>query len=104
MIDDISSGSIRTKIGEAHVVENMKESNIWIGGEGNGGVILKEVHLGRDSLVAAAMVLNLLSSVEKSINEIIAEIPEYVFVKDKITLNDTKDFDFYVTACRMSFS
>ena len=40
------------------------------------------------------MVLNLLSSVEKSINEIIAEIPEYVFVKDKITLNDTKDFDF----------
>ncbi|HIC83566.1 MAG TPA: phosphoglucosamine mutase [Candidatus Marinimicrobia bacterium] len=98
MIDDFlaiySISSNRTKIGEAHVVENMKESNIWIGGEGNGGVILKEVHLGRDSLVAAAMVLNLLSSVEKSINEIIAEIPEYVFVKDKITLNDTKDFDF----------
>ena len=28
MIDDISSGSIRTKIGEAHVVEKMKELNI----------------------------------------------------------------------------
>ena len=94
MIDDISSGSIRTKIGEAHVVEKMKELNIAIGGEGNGGVILKEVHLGRDSLVAAAIVLTLLSATNQSINEIIAEIPEYVFVKDKITLNDSKDVDF----------
>ena len=94
MIDDISSGSIRTKIGEAHVVEKMKELNISIGGEGNGGVILKEVHLGRDSLVAAAIVLTLLSATNQSINEIIAEIPEYVFIKDKITLNDSKDFDF----------
>ena len=94
MIDDISSGSIRTKIGEAHVVEKMKELNISIGGEGNGGVILKEVHLGRDSLVAAAIVLTLLSATNQSINEIIAEIPEYVFVKDKITLNDSKDVDF----------
>jgi len=94
MIDNISSGSIRTKIGEAHVVQKMKELNISIGGEGNGGVILEEVHLGRDSLVAAAMVLNLLDSTNQSINEIIAEIPEYVFIKDKITLNDSKDFDF----------
>ena len=94
MIDDISSGSIRTKIGEAHVVQKMKELNISIGGEGNGGVILEEVHLGRDSLVAVAMVLNLLDSTNQSINEIIAEIPEYVFLKDKITLNDSKAVDF----------
>ena len=94
MIDDISSGSIRTKIGEAHVVQKMKELNISIGGEGNGGVILEEVHLGRDSLVAVAMVLNLLDSTNQSINEIIAEIPEYVFLKDKITLSDSKNVDF----------
>ena len=94
MIDNISSGSIRTKIGEAHVVQKMKELNISIGGEGNGGVILEEVHLGRDSLVAVAMVLNLLDSTNQSINEIIAEIPEYVFLKDKITLSDSKNVDF----------
>ena len=94
MIDDISSGSIRTKIGEAHVVQKMKELNISIGGEGNGGVILEEVHLGRDSLVAVAMVLNLLDSTNQSINESIAEIPEYVFLKDKITLSDSKNVDF----------
>ena len=88
MIDDVSSGSIRTKIGEAHVVEKMKELNISIGGEGNGGVILKEVHLGRDSLVAIAMVLNLLSNDDKLMNEIISEIPQYVFIKDKINIDD----------------
>ncbi len=94
MIDNISSGSIRTKIGEAHIVQKMKELNISIGGEGNGGVILEEVHLGRDSLVAAAMVLNLLDATNQSINEISAEIPEYVFLKDKITLSDSKNVDF----------
>jgi len=97
MIDDVSSGSIRTKIGEAHVVEKMKELNISIGGEGNGGVILKEVHLGRDSLVAIAMVLNLLSNDDKLMNEIISEIPQYVFIKDKINIDDSIDFDSLAT-------
>ena len=97
MIDDVSSGSVRTKIGEAHVVEKMNELNISIGGEGNGGVILKEVHLGRDSLVAIAMVLNLLSNDDKSINEIISEIPEYILIKDKINIDDSIDFDSLAT-------
>ena len=97
MIDDVSSGSVRTKIGEAHVVEKMNELNISIGGEGNGGVILKEVHLGRDSLVAIAMVLNLLSKDDKSINEIISEIPEYILIKDKINIDDSIDFDSLAT-------
>ncbi|GIS41993.1 MAG: hypothetical protein Ct9H90mP15_00330 [Candidatus Neomarinimicrobiota bacterium] len=97
MIDSISSGSIRTKIGEAHVVEKMKELNIPIGGEGNGGVILNEVHLGRDSLVATALVLNLLSKENKSINDIIGEIPSYIFIKDKIEIDDSIDFDSLAT-------
>ena len=97
MIDSISSGSIRTKIGEAHVVEKMKELNIPIGGEGNGGVILNEVHLGRDSLVATALVLNLLSKENKSINDIIGEIPSYIFIKDKVELDDSVDFDSLAT-------
>ena len=97
MIDSISSGSIRTKIGEAYVVEKMKELNIPIGGEGNGGVILNEVHLGRDSLVATAMVLNLLSKEDKSINDIIGEIPSYIFIKDKVAIDDSIDFDSLAT-------
>ena len=93
MLDNITNKTIRTRIGEAHVVQKMNELNISIGGEGNGGVILKEVHLGRDSLVAASMILSLLSISGKSISDEIGSIPKYLMVKDKILLNSKIDFD-----------
>ena len=93
MLDNIADKTIRTKIGEAHVVKKMNELNIAIGGEGNGGVILKEVHLGRDSLVAISMILNLLSSSGKSISDEITNIPKYLMIKDKIHINSKIDFD-----------
>ena len=93
MIESIANETIRTRIGEAHVVQKMNELNIPIGGEGNGGVILEEVHLGRDSLVAISMVLSLLSSSGKSINDEISNIPQYLMIKDKIHIDDKIDFD-----------
>ena len=93
MLDNIADKTIRTKIGEAHVVKKMNELNISIGGEGNGGVILKEVHLGRDSLVAISMILNLLSSSGKSISDEITNIPKYLMIKDKIHIDSKIDFD-----------
>ena len=93
MIESIANETIRTRIGEAYVVQKMNELNIPIGGEGNGGVILEEVHLGRDSLVAISMVLSLLSSSEKSINDEISKIPQYLMIKDKIHIDDKIDFD-----------
>ena len=93
MLESIANETIRTKIGEAHVVQKMNELNIPIGGEGNGGVILKEVHLGRDSLVAISMILSLLSSSGKSISDEISNIPQYLMKKDKIPIDDKIDFD-----------
>ena len=93
MLDNIADKTIRTKIGEAHVVKKMNELNIEIGGEGNGGVILKEVHLGRDSLVAISMILNLLSLSGKSISDEISNIPKYLMIKDKIHIDSKIDFD-----------
>ena len=93
MLESIANETIRTKIGEAHVVQKMNELNIPIGGEGNGGVILKEVHLGRDSLVAISMILSLLSSSGKSISGEISNIPQYLMIKDKILIDDKIDFD-----------
>ena len=93
MLESIANETIRTKIGEAHVVQKMNELNIPIGGEGNGGVILKEVHLGRDSLVAISMILSLLSSPRKSISDEISNIPQYLMIKDKILIDDKIDFD-----------
>ena len=93
MIESIANETIRTRIGEAHVVQKMNELNIPIGGEGNGGVILEEVHLGRDSLVAISMILSLLSSSGKSISDEISNIPQYLMIKDKIHIDDKIDFD-----------
>ena len=48
-------------VGEVNVVEKMKEKNAVIGGEGNGGIILPDLHYGRDALVGIALFLTHLS-------------------------------------------
>ena len=82
----------RSSVGEINVVEKMKELGSSIGGEGNGGVILEESHLGRDSLVASALVLNHLAQSNIPFNKILDNIPRFIMIKDKINLKN--DFDF----------
>jgi phosphomannomutase len=62
----------------------MRETGAPIGGEGNGGVILTEVHLGRDAPIGAALVLQLLLEEKRSLSEIVAGLPRYAIVKDKL--------------------
>ena len=52
--------AVRAPVGEVNVAVRMRELGAAIGGEGNGGVILPEVHLGRDAPIGAALVLQLL--------------------------------------------
>lgn len=73
-------------VGEVNVVNKMKEVNAVIGGEGNGGVILPELHYGRDALVGIAMVLNLLAEKEISLSALRASYPAYYIVKNKLAL------------------
>jgi phosphomannomutase len=77
----------RTAIGEANVVKGIREQNGVIGGEGNGGVMYPAVHVGRDAMTAAALILQLLSDTGKTLSEIVAEFPAYVILKDKITMD-----------------
>ena len=82
----------RSAVGEINVVNKMNELNSNLGGEGNGGVILKECHLGRDSMVGATMVLNRMSQTENTLSEIHRTLPIFKIVKDKISV-DTIDSD-----------
>jgi len=82
----------RSAVGEINVVNKMNEVNSNLGGEGNGGVILKECHLGRDSMVGATMVLNRMSQTENTLSEIHRTLPIFKIVKDKISV-DTIDSD-----------
>ena len=83
----------RTSVGEINVVEKMKKINSNIGGEGNGGVILKESHLGRDSLVATVLVLNHLAHSNSSLHEILNNLAQFTMIKDKITLENEVNFN-----------
>lgn len=77
----------RSKVGEIHVVEEMKRCNALIGGEGNGGVISPEVHFGRDSLAGISYVLEMMSERQKTVSELVAELPSYKMIKTKIKFN-----------------
>ena len=76
----------RSAVGEINVVEMMKKTGASIGGEGNGGVILKEVHLGRDSLVAGASILHRLAQTDSNLSEVMNKLPKFEIVKYKISI------------------
>jgi phosphomannomutase len=89
MIDDIAARAggrvIRTPVGEAHVAGAMMEQGCVIGGEGNGGVIDLRIGPVRDSLVAMALVLQLMAETGKSVRQLADQIGHYVMHKDKFT-------------------
>jgi len=88
MIDDLAKrhgvSSARSPVGEAHVVALMREIGAKIGGEGNGGVILSELHAGRDAMVGAALVLAAMAREGAPLSLLAAELPRYSMEKRRI--------------------
>jgi phosphomannomutase len=88
LIEDVAAAAnvpvVRAPVGEVNVAVRMRDDRAPIGGEGNGGVILTEVHLGRDAPIGAALLLQLLHEENKSLSQIASELPRYVIVKDKL--------------------
>jgi phosphomannomutase len=76
--------AVRAPVGEVNVAVRMRELNAPIGGEGNGGVILPEVHLGRDAPIGAALLLQLLVEEKRPLSALVGSLPRYVIVKDKL--------------------
>ena len=76
----------RTKVGEIHVAKKMQEVGAVIGGEGNGGVILPDVHLGRDAPVAIALTLQQLVEYDGPISELHRSLPQFRMVKKRIEI------------------
>jgi phosphomannomutase len=64
----------------------MAKSEAVIGGEGNGGVILPELHLGRDAPVAIALILQHLVDTGRSMHDLYLSLPQYKMVKQKINI------------------
>lgn len=73
-------------VGEVNVVKKMKEVNAVIGGEGNGGIIVPELHYGRDALIGIALFLTHLAKFGKSVKALRNTYPDYFISKNKIEM------------------
>ena len=91
-------------VGEVNVVEMMKEKNAVIGGEGNGGIILPELHYGRDALVGIALFLTHLSKLNISCSQLKSTYPDYFMSKQKVELNKSLDVDFILENLKRKYS
>lgn len=78
-------------VGEVNVVNMMKESKAVIGGEGNGGIIVPDLHYGRDALIGIALFLTHLAHEKKTVKQLRSSYPDYFISKNKIELNQGTD-------------
>jgi phosphomannomutase len=90
VVEDLAAGQgcacVRTPVGEANVVAQMRELGAVIGGEGNGGVIDPRVGWIRDPFIGMALILQLMAESGKSLSELVSELPTYSMLKTKITV------------------
>ena len=78
-------------VGEVNVVNKMKEVNAVIGGEGNGGIIVPDLHYGRDALIGIALFLTHLAQTKKTAKQLRNSFPDYFISKNKIKLEHGVD-------------
>ena len=75
----------RAPVGEINVVLAMQNIDAVVGGEGNGGVIVPELHHTRDAVVGVALILQRLAdSPGAALSELVAGLPTYAIVKEKL--------------------
>jgi len=91
-------------VGEVNVVELMKKKNAVIGGEGNGGIILPDLHYGRDALVGIALFLSYLANLNISCSKLRSKYPSYFMSKDKIMLDKTVNVDKIINEISKKYS
>jgi phosphomannomutase len=88
LLDDVANAAgvelVRAPVGEINVARRMQAEGATIGGEGNGGVILPDVHLTRDAPVAAALILQLLTEMDQPLSALAEAIGRYSIVKEKV--------------------
>ncbi len=75
-----------TPVGEIHVAKKMEAVGAIIGGEGNGGVMLPDIHIGRDAPVAATLALQLLANFDGPISKLKLTLPQYEIAKISVLI------------------
>jgi phosphomannomutase len=81
---------VRTPVGEINVAKKMKEINAIVGGEGSGGVILPQVHYGRDAIVGIPLMLQQLVEFGGTLSVFKKSLPQYFIAKSKVSVAGKK--------------
>jgi phosphomannomutase len=74
---------LRAPVGEANVARAIRDEDAVIGGEGNGGVMLPALHIGRDAPLGVALILHLLAVNGVRVSALVDSSPRYTIVKAK---------------------
>ena len=81
---DFGARFVRAAVGEANVAQAIREEHALVGGEGNGGVILPSLHIGRDAPLGVALILQFLADRRTAVSALVKAAPRYRIVKAKV--------------------
>jgi phosphomannomutase len=90
-------------VGEVNVVTMMKNEHAVIGGEGNGGIIVPDLHYGRDALIGIALFLTHLAKSKMNTSALRASYPAYFMSKKKMDLDGNISLDKIFAALETKF-
>jgi phosphomannomutase len=94
-VDDVAKafgGKVfRSPVGEINVVKEMKRNHSIVGGEGSGGVIIPELHYGRDAIVGIAIILQEFAEFKGKVNDYKNTLPDYFISKIKFDVSGNPD-------------
>ena len=91
-------------VGEVNVTTKMREIGAVIGGEGNGGVIVPDLHYGRDALIGVALFLSNMAHKKMTASQLRATYPDYFVSKNRIDLPNAAVADKIFEAIKKKYS
>ena len=88
-VEDIAEKSgckvIRSKVGEANVIQRMIGEKIFVGGEGSsGGLIVSDFNFCRDGVLASALIASAIVNLKVSLASIVKGLPKYFILREKM--------------------
>jgi len=82
---------VRTRVGDIYISEAIKRGNAVFGGEPCGAWVHPRFHYCPDGPLSAVLLLKALEEENKSLREFVAEVPEYVTLRENVACkNDSK--------------
>ena len=83
---------VRTCVGDIYVSEVIKREGAVFGGEPCGAWVHPQLHLCPDGPLSAALFLKALEDEGKSVSEFIAEVPEYITMRENIACKNEQKY------------